>query len=331
VTAQELINQALRSIGALASGESPSTEESNDALAALNQLLASWSSQALPIYQITRTTVTLTGAASYTLATRPVKIKAASISTTATMSVPLAIATAREWAEYLDKASTADFPEMLFYEDGYPHGRIHIAPIRAAGGSLELISERAIGQGTMTVRELFSLTGAASYTIGVGGTFSTERPVKITGAAIQAGSLITRDLALVTAEQWAAYPKKGVAGAFAQVLYHDGGFPTATIWIAPKPAAGTLELYTYEKLAAIATLATNINLPEGYERALSAALGVELAPEYGRPLDGALQQKSEDAKTSIFGLNAAVLGRPEAAAQTPPPASPVPPPQPPQE
>lgn len=330
MTAQELINQALRTIGALASGESPSAEESNDALAALNQLIASWSAQALPIYQITRSAIALTGAASYTLATRPVKIKAAAISTTATMSLPLKIATPPEWAEYMDKASTADFGELLFYEDGYPLGRIHIAPIRASGGSLELISERVIGQGVMTVREVFNLTGAASYTIGVGGTFPTERPTKITGAAIQAGSIVTRDLTLVTAEQWAAYPRKGVAGTFAQVLYHDGGFPTATVWLAPKPAAGTLELYTYERLTAIASLSTVISFPDGYERALSAALGVELAPEYGRPVDGALQQKAEDAKTSIFGLNAAVLGRPEPAMQLPP--EPAPPAQtPPQE
>ena len=56
--------------------------------------------------------------------------------------------------------------------------------------------------------------------------------------------------------------------------------------------------------------------------ALSAALAVELAPEYGRSLEGAAQ-KAEDAKTSIFGLNAALFGPPQPAASNNPPTAPA--------
>lgn len=94
------------------------------------------------------------------------------------------------------------------------------------------------------------------------------------------------------------------------MLYYDGNVAAPTIYVAPAPAAGTLELYTYEALATLANLSANIAFPDGYERALSAALAVELAPEYGRSLEGAAQ-KAEDAETSIFGLNAALFGPPQ--------------------
>jgi len=49
-TAGELINSALRLIGMLAEGETPSAETSQDALSALNQMIDSWSTERLSVY-----------------------------------------------------------------------------------------------------------------------------------------------------------------------------------------------------------------------------------------------------------------------------------------
>jgi len=49
-SAGEQINGALRLIGALAEGETPSSETSSDALMALNQMLDSWNTERLMIY-----------------------------------------------------------------------------------------------------------------------------------------------------------------------------------------------------------------------------------------------------------------------------------------
>jgi hypothetical protein len=50
VTAGDQINRALRLLGVLAEGETPSAEVSQDALTALNQMLDSWSTERLSIY-----------------------------------------------------------------------------------------------------------------------------------------------------------------------------------------------------------------------------------------------------------------------------------------
>jgi hypothetical protein len=320
-TVQQLIDAALRDIGALASGESPNAQESADALLALNQLLMSWNAQALPIFKVTRTAITLNGAASYALGTRPVKIKAASCVVSSSLNVPLNIATAAEWAAYAERGS-GDFGDQLFYEDGYPLGKIHIAP--RATGTLELITDKAIEGGVIGQRESFAVNGAASYTIGVGGTFATERPVKIKGASILAGGSRAKDVAILSAEGWAQWEKRGVEGSFVRALFCDYGFPTATVYVGPK-GSGSLELFTLERLAAFSGLAQDIStlLPDGYERALRAGLAFELGPEYGRQVDKDLV---EDAKMSIFGLNKNILGEATPAiAEVPPLQPPAPP------
>lgn len=52
----------------------------------------------MPIYEITLTTVALDGSASYELADRPIKIKAAAVVADADQSIPLTIATPQQWA-----------------------------------------------------------------------------------------------------------------------------------------------------------------------------------------------------------------------------------------
>jgi len=49
-TAGDLINRALRLLGVLAEGETPSAETSQDALIALNQMIDSWSIERLSVY-----------------------------------------------------------------------------------------------------------------------------------------------------------------------------------------------------------------------------------------------------------------------------------------
>src|SRR5215218_8238359 len=107
MTFQQLVNGALRSLGVIASGESPSTEESDDALVALNNLIASWTALGTPIYQLIKdTSVTLSGAASYALSTRPVRIQSASVIAANGTTMPLEIVTAEKWAQIPDKTRT---------------------------------------------------------------------------------------------------------------------------------------------------------------------------------------------------------------------------------
>jgi len=329
MTGQDLINVTLGDIGVLSPGEAVSADDYAFCLSKLNLLIAGFSAQALPIPTITRKTVALTGAASYTLAAadRPLKIKAAAVLTTVAVDMPLLVADAEMWASYQDKGGTADFGELLFYEHGYPLGKIYIAPL-VATGTLQLLSQKPAGSGLIDVRDTLALTGAASYTIGAGGVFAVERPLKIQSAAILKASSVTKPVRLVAAEEWAAYPKKGVAGLFAEVGYYDAAYPDGVIWLGPKPVTGgTLEIFGYIPLTTIATLATALAFPPGYERMLATALAPEIAGAFGKPVTKEMVGLSEDAKLSVLGLNKSVLGAPMGVEPQPQMVAAPPPPQ----
>lgn len=203
MTAQDIIDKALQRINVIAPGQTPATEERNDALIALNNLIQSWNAEQVTLFAVTLQTVTLSGAASYSLATRPRRIKAATVLTTAGAGQAPMLVDAAGWASILDKSRT---------------------------------------------------------------------------------------------------------GLFAEALYCDYAYPSATVSLTPKPASGTLEIYSYTPLSTYASLSTNQTLPDGYDRALIGSLAVELATEYGRPVDEALLQTAVQAKQAITQLNALVLG-----------------------
>lgn len=135
---QEFINSTLRLIGVIASGESPSTAESNDALSALNQLLSGWSAAGLPVYQLTRQTVPLTGVQSYTLGFRPVRIRSAAVSLTNGINQGLEPYTAEQWASIRDKSLAGLIATVYLYDAAFPSPTIRLWPIPATGGTLEM-------------------------------------------------------------------------------------------------------------------------------------------------------------------------------------------------
>jgi len=170
---------------------------------------------------------------------------------------------------------------------------------------------------TPLTREIFPLTGAASYTIGTAQDFPTERPVKIEAASVVAAGGARKPMHIATVEQWAALADTTATGLFADELFYDGGWPSGRIWLLPRPATGSLELQSYKQLTQFINLTDLINLAPGYERALRWALSFELALEYGRPVTPELQQLAQDAKISIVGLNQAILGKPNQVEPTP--------------
>jgi hypothetical protein len=203
MTAQEFINSTLRLIGVLASGETPSVSESDDAFVALNQMLGSWSAAQAPVYQITLETVPLTGAETYTLANRPVRIRsAASVAGGASLQRPVQIVDANGWTGVADRTRTGAWVETLFYDGGWPDGKIHVSP-KPSDGDLELWCY-------MPLTEVASLSDNITFPPGY------EHAIRFSLAEVLAGEygMPLPD----TVARGAAEAKSGLAQLNAQVL-----------------------------------------------------------------------------------------------------------------
>lgn len=130
--------------------------------------------------------------------------------------------------------------------------------------------------------ENFSITGASSYTIGSGGTFNTSRPINIISAVIRLSS-VDYPLQIITQEEYQTEISiKSLTSQIPQYLTYDNGYPLGTIKMFPVPTSGsTLYLQSNKPLSNLSALATVVDLPPGWKRALKYNLALDMAPQYG--------------------------------------------------
>jgi len=87
-------------------------------------------------------------------------------------------------------------------------------------------------------------------------------------------------------------------------IYINYTYPLATVYVYPVPSTGTLKVSSAKPLTSLATSATVLALPPGYERALRLALAIELMPMYGLA-NQLIMQMAEKAKRDIQKVNSA--------------------------
>lgn len=146
------------------------------------------------------------------------------------------------------------------------------------------------------------VAGDATYTLGASGDITT-RPQSIEKALIQDGNT-DYPVRLISLDEYTRIVDKTTQSTLPECLYDDGGYPQRTITLYPVPsAAKSLLLFTKRPLTSIATLDTNISLPPGYERALVYNGALELAPEYGRPIDAMIMKAAQESLSGIERAN----------------------------
>jgi len=154
MTAQQIINAALRKIRVISASQSASTSQESNALEALDVLLRSWSAEGLMVYYVEELEpFALTGAASYTIGdggdfdtVRPVKILGAVVRSGG-IDVPLDIVAQNRYLEIAQK-STGDTPAILWYNPVYPLADIYLWPVGSAGINIYLNSVKPLTEPT---------------------------------------------------------------------------------------------------------------------------------------------------------------------------------------
>ena len=206
-TSQTIIDRALRLIGAIASGDSPTAQESADGLISLNNLLESWQAEKLLVYALTDTAFTMTAA-------------------------------------------------------------------------------------------------DASYTVGPAGNFAlTPRPSAIENVYIRSSN-VDYPLELVDNDRWVAIADKTVTAEVPSKAYYEPSLATGTLQLWPVPsAANSLHIVTWTPCSSLAALSTTVAFPQGWERALSYALAIEVAPEYGAAPSAAVINNAVESKAIIMRAN----------------------------
>jgi hypothetical protein len=141
VKALDLISSSMRLIGALASGETPTNAEAQDALTVLNQMLDSWAADRLMVFTIAIDEYPMVpGQQIYTYgvggdfdALRPARIDRVSIISLTNPAMPLELPidylTGLDWQQYPVKNIQTTLPQAVYDDQAFPFRNLSFWPI----------------------------------------------------------------------------------------------------------------------------------------------------------------------------------------------------------
>ena len=162
---------------------------------------------------------------------------------------------------------------------------------------------------TADVLEEETLTsGTSVYTVGTGGTFSTNRPLDISRTPgdtfIRESSGTDHQVKVVTLDVYRQESTKTISGRPYFIAYHDE-FPLGKIFVFPEANSSTDVLHYRAQvlLSSFATLTTSVNFPPGYEQAIINNLGVMAAPYFGKKNIDLLSALAAEGKKVIKSHN----------------------------
>jgi hypothetical protein len=266
-TPLDIISRSLKDIGALAAGETPTADESQDALDMLNDMVAQWSNENMMVFYKTEIIFnTVQNTVQYTLG------PGGSVGASFTGSISGTTLTVTAIT------AGAITMGMTLSGTGITAGTTIVAFNTGAGGNVN-----EAGTYTVSISQTASSTTISAY---------YERPLTIESGFVRvatmqggsniAGGYLDYPLAILSVEEYQSLGIKQLNGPWAKMIYYQPSETLGTIYCYPNPAQGQLHLFTQTIFRQFQTLTDTITLPQGYNNALRWCLAERLMPMYGK-------------------------------------------------
>jgi len=168
-TPLDLITLALKKATVLGVGQDALPEDVNDAFNELNYMMAQWAQKRWLVYHLVETSITSTGAQSYTIGTggdfniaRPDRLEKAYFTLLNPggqnqVDYPLRLLESYEDYSRISLKSLTTWPTCVFYDSGYPTGNIYFWPIPTSGLYALNILTKVVLPTFVTLEDVISL------------------------------------------------------------------------------------------------------------------------------------------------------------------------------
>lgn len=146
LTRNEIISGALRILGVVGEGQTPTTDQYTTGAEALNYLIKAWELQGVPIWAIKSTDITLTadtadyeiGLGKTVAVAKPLKIYQAYRRTTSSVDVPLTILSQQQY-NMLGNKSSSGAPSQIYYNAQRDYGILSVFPVPSSADTSDII------------------------------------------------------------------------------------------------------------------------------------------------------------------------------------------------
>jgi NADH:ubiquinone oxidoreductase subunit B-like Fe-S oxidoreductase len=263
----EIISSALKDIGALAAGETPTPEAAQDAFIMLNRMIDQWSNEQMMIFYKTEIIFTLTpGQTQYTIG------PGGQIGAVFTGSITNNILTVTAIT------SGAIATGMLLSGTGITAGTKIVSFLTGAGGNVNEIGTYLLNLST----NASSTTISAYY----------QRPLSINSSFVRVNTNsngvpivnggLDYPVAVLNVEDYESIGLKTLNGPWPKALYYQPTETLGNIFVWPNPSQGEMHIFADTIFSQYTSLNDSILLPQGFESCLEWCLAERLMPQYGK-------------------------------------------------
>jgi len=263
----DIISGALKDIGALAGGETPTAEAVQDALNMMNGMIDQWSNESMMVSYKTEIIFPITpGQIQYTIGP----------------------------GGTIGSNFTGSITGNVLTVTGITQGALALGQTLAGTGIANGTTITAFGTGAGG-----NVNDNGTYTVNISQTVSStsingyyQRPLAIqssfvrintnsNGTPIVNGGL-DYPVAVLNLENYEMIGLKTLAGPWPKAMYYQPSDPLGNIFVWPNPSQGEMHIFADTLFTRYATAYDNIVLPQGYELCLRWCLAERLLPMYGK-------------------------------------------------
>jgi hypothetical protein len=269
----DIISRALKDIGALASGETPTPEEAQDAFDMLNDLIDQWSNEDMIVFNTTEIIwPVVAGQVQYTIGPYHAS------------------------SNFIGAQFTGSITGNILTVTGITSGAV------AQGQTL---SGTGITDGTKILDELTGAGGNVNYagTYILNNTYASpvastliqayyQKPLGIDSAYVRINTTsngqpivnggLDYPIAILALDDYNMIGLKTLNGPWPKALYFNPNSDSGNVFVWPNPAQGEIHMFAQTLFRNYASLNDDINLPQGYSMALRWCLAERLMPMYGK-------------------------------------------------
>jgi hypothetical protein len=263
----DIISSALKDIGALAAGETPTPEAAQDAFVMMNRMIDQWSNEQMMVYYKTEIIFPITsGQTQYTIG------PGGEIGANFTGSIVNNVLTVTAIT------SGAIALGMTLTGTGITTGTKIVGFATGAGGNVNELGTYLLNISQTT--ESTSINAFYQRPLSINSSF-VRINTNSNGTPIINGGL-DYPVAVLNLENYNMIGLKTLSGPWPKAVYYQPSDPLGNIFVWPNPSQGEMHLFCDTLFSQYVTINDPIILPQGYEMALEWCLAERLMPSYGK-------------------------------------------------
>ena len=267
----DIVSRALKDIGALEAGETPTPDAALDAFEMMNDMIDQWSNENMMVFNVTEIICpVIAGQTQYTIGPNPSTQNFIGASFTGSISGNILTVTAI--------ASGAIAQGQTLSGTGITAGTKITQFLTGAGGNIN-----ETGTYQVNIPQTVASTSITAY---------YQKPLNIDSAFVRVnttsngqpitGGGLDYPMSVLALQDYEMIGLKTLNGPWPKAVYFNPGSDSGNLFIWPSPSQGELHLFANTLFTRYDSMYEDLQLPQGYSMALRWCLAERLMPMYGK-------------------------------------------------